>query len=220
MLAGILFVVGCAAVGGVIGGTIGGLIGEKIDNSKVGPDGFNKNGFDHQGYDRFGYNKLGYNKNGYDKNGFDRYGYSFAGYNNKGFDRAGYSSDYYSGRIKMLKSRQVAAEKMMQEHKYRYAIFDSRVIIEEALKLLVNHSLGQVQGNNGINSYLRICQDNKLLEIAEIDKLHGARKIGNNNGHDIEFDEEVTHNQVYFIVKETLDLLNIIENQLIKKTYM
>lgn len=104
----------------------------------------------------------------------------------------------------------------MKEHKYRYAIFDAKVIIEEAIQLLLGHSLGSFKFDekNKLFSIINLCKGEKLLDTDEIDKIHEVRKIANSNGHEFGYDEEVPHDKVHFVVMQTLDLLNVIEKKI------
>lgn len=88
------------------------------------------------------------------------------------------------------------------------------MVIEESLRLLIGHTLGFDTYGDGFLAYLQICQNYNLIDDEVIDKLHGVRKIGNLNAHTFEYDEEVSHDKVHFVVMQALDLINILEEKL------
>lgn len=197
----------------------------RYDKDGFDAQGFDRNGFDRcgfnsEGYDRFGRDKDGYYKNGFARDGFNREGYDHQGfgrdrYNCSGVDRAGCCRQFYASYIEQLRDRHSQAFQQMQYRKYRYALHDARVVLEEALKLLVQHVGGQAELGDNILANLKICERKQLLDIEFIDRLHGARKICNINGHEFGADEQLTHNKVYFVIMQVRDLLNEVENLLV-----
>ena len=173
-------------------------------------EGFDERGYDVEGFDRDGRDKEGYDREGFGLDGFNRecidfQGYNRHGYNRWGKDRAGRNEKYYFNYITKLRKRLLEARSKMKEQEYRYAVYDARVVCDEALKLLVQvvSAVLKLQEEN-----LKICEEREILDSELINCLHGVRKIGNGNEHDVEFEETLTHNKVHFMVMKVLDLLN------------
>lgn len=201
-----------------------------FDKNGFGEDGFDRSGFDQGGYDRSGFNKDGFNRcgrdiEGYDRNGFAQDGFSRAGYDRQGYgrnrynglgiDRSGCCRQFYSAYIKQLQDRLSQAFRQMQYGEYRYALYDARVIMEEALKLIVQHEGGQAELGDRLIANLKTCECKQLLENEFINKLHGVRKICNANGHEFGSDEHLSHNKIYFVIMQVRDLLNNTEKALV-----
>lgn len=172
--------------------------------------GFDKDGFDHYGYDIEGYYRSGYARDGFNREGMDRQGYGRDKYNRSGLDRAGHCRQFYSDHLEQLRGRLDDAYQQMQHEKYRYAIYDARVVMEEALKLVVQHSEGQDEIDDKMLVMLKKCEYKQLLgEDSEfLDRLHGVRHICNANGHELDAEGTMTHNKVYFVVMQIRDLIN------------
>lgn len=179
-------------------------------------NGFTKSGYDKNGYNAEGYNKDGYGKDGYNFKGIDRYGYNKNKYNLSGFDRVGYNCEFYQNELERLSKRLNDAYQQMQDGKFRYAIYDSRVILEGTLKLIVHHSRGQENDNSQIVEFLKICEEDDLLgeNIELLDKLHEVRRISNKNGHEYDSDEFLTLKKTYFVIMQIRELLSIAKKEL------
>ncbi|MGN0442601.1 MAG: hypothetical protein ACI4FO_07835 [Acutalibacteraceae bacterium] len=182
--------------------------------------GYDRNGFDAEGFDRFGRDAEGYYRNGFARDGFNREGFDHQGYgrdhyNCSGIDRAGCCRQFYSVYIEQLRERLCQAFEQMQHGKYRYALYDARVVLEKALKLIVQHVGGQSELGDKLLANLKICERQQLLDIELIDRLHDARKICNINGHEFGAEEQFTHNKVYFVIIQVRELLNEAETSLV-----
>ncbi|MBK1811642.1 hypothetical protein JHL18_13540 [Clostridium sp. YIM B02505] len=178
--------------------------------------GFDQYGFDHYGYDAEGYSQSGYSRDGFNREGLDRQGYGRDKYNRSGLDRAGHCRQFYSDHLEQLRGRLDDAYQQMQHDKYRYAIYDARVVMEEALKLVVQHSKGQDVIDDKMLVNLKICERKHLLgdDSEFLDRLHGVRHICNANGHELNAEEAMTHSKVYFVIMQIRELLNLAESAL------
>lgn len=213
----------------------GGLLGVYIKNKrKYGRDGydingydktgFNRDGYDAEGYDRKGYNiegfnRSGFNADGYNSLGFDRHGFDCNQYNSSGADRAGHTREYYSAYFTKLRSRIGDAYRKMKDYEYRYALQDARTVLEETVKLLISHSAGAAAMEDNLLKNLKKCEKRGLLgsDSEFIDRLHSVRKICNYNGHDIDAEEEMSHDTVHFVVMQTRALLDFAEKALLER---
>lgn len=190
------------------------------NRSGLNRSGFDKYGYDKEGFDRFGRDREGYNRHGFARDGFnrdgiDRQGYDRNGYNSYGVDRANFCSEFYSRQIECLNDRLDQASLQMKNEAHRYALYDARVILEEAIRLLVQHFEGNIAISNSILVNLKICENRHLLEDDFIDKLHAVRKICNINGHEFTAEEQFTYDKVYFVIMQVRDLLRIAEEILV-----
>lgn len=176
--------------------------------------GFDKDGFDIFGRDRDGYSKSGFARDGFSRTGYDRQGYGRDRYSELGIDRAGFSRQFYSEHIEQLQKHLSKAFRQMQSGEYRYALYDARVIMEESIKLIVQHEDGQEEMGDRLIENLKICEQKQLLDNEFIDKLHNARKICNLNGHEFGFDEHLSYKTTYFVIMQVKELLAITTNAL------
>lgn len=184
--------------------------------------GYDRNGYDIDGFDRFGRDAEGYNRKGYDIDGYNRNGYDWRGfgrdkYNDSGTDRAGHNRNYYSEQIKHLRNRLDEGYKQLQSGEYRYAVYDSRVVMEEALRLIVEHSEGEDMLGDKMFVNLKICEHKHLLgnDSDFIDRLHRVRHICNANEHKLNAEDSMTHNKVHFVIMQIRDLLDSAEDALV-----
>ena len=141
--------------------------------------GFNRDGFDAEGYDRFGRDADGYYRNGFDRDGFNRAGYDRQGYGRDyysatGFDRAGRTPRQYVDLLGRLYIRLHDAKRQLDLGEYRYAVNDARLVMEEALRLVVEHAGGVDSTGDCLLENLKICEDRSLLAVEDvfIDRLH------------------------------------------------
>ena len=178
--------------------------------------GFNRDGFDAEGYDRFGRDADGYYRNGFDRDGFNRAGYGRDYYSATGFDRAGRTPRQYVDLLGRLYIRLHDAKRQLDLGEYRYAVNDARLVMEEALRLVVEHAGGVDSTGDCLLENLKICEDRSLLAVEEvfIDRLHGVRHICNEVTHELEASERLTHQKTYFVVMQTHDLLKSAEETL------
>lgn len=183
--------------------------------------GFNRAGFDADGFDRYGRDAEGYYRNGFDRNGFNRDGYDRQGYGRNfysasGFDRAGRSETQYIKLMGRLYVRLNDAQHQMDIGEYRYAVNDARLVMEEALRLIVEHAGGTEYSGDCLLENLKICENKSLLheEPVFIDRLHGVRHICNAVTHELDASERLTHQKTYFVIMQTRDLLKSAEKTL------
>lgn len=188
------------------------------DSEGYDKDGRDKYGFDRNGYDRSGFNmygidhdgfnRKGFDKDGYNREGLDRQGFSRNKYNAFGVDRAGHCHEYYEEYLSLLNNRLEDAYQKMEEREFRYALFDSRVVFDETLRLLVQHYEGITNSEDSMLSNLKTCEYKHLFtDIEFINRLHGVRIICNDNNHKIKSEESLTQNKVYFVIMQVRDLL-------------
>lgn len=183
--------------------------------------GYDRNGFDVDGFDRFGRDAEGYRRNGFGIDGFNREGYDWQGYgrdryNASGLDRAGHCRQYYSDHIEQLRDRLDEAYQQLQRGEFRYAIYDARVVMEDALRMIVHHSEDADDSDDRMLVNLKICEHKHLLDDNEfLDRLHGVRRICNANGHELDAEETMSHNKVHFVVMQIRDLLDSAEKTLV-----
>lgn len=189
------------------------------DKTGFNRDGYDAEGYDRKGYDAEGYNRNGFNANGYNRLGFDRHGFDHSQYNASGVDRAGLNKEYYSAIFIKLRSRIGDAYRKMKGHEYRYALQDARTVLEETVRLLVQHSAGTTAVEDNLLANLKKCEKKGLLgsDSEFIDRLHSVRKICNYNGHDIDAEEEMSHDTVHFVVMQTRALLDFAEKALLER---
>lgn len=145
-----------------------------------------------EGYDRFernseGYSRTGFSRDGFDRSGLDRQGYGRNRYNNAGFDRAGHTAPFYVEFLGKLYLRLNDAKRQLDAGEYRYAIYDARLVLEEALRLVVEHAVGIEGSGDKLLENLKICENKKLLNVSNefIDRLHGVRGICNATSYSI-----------------------------------
>ena len=138
-------------------------------------------------------------------------------YNDSGFDQAGHDKFYYVDHIEHLRHRLDDAYEQLSNGEFRYALFDSRIVMEDALRLIVHHSQGSKEADDRLLINLKICEKEHLLEDKDfVNRLHDVRRICNANGHDINSEESLTHQKVYFVVMQIRDLLDAAETTLVK----
>ena len=183
--------------------------------------GFNRDGFDSEGFDRYGRDADGYYRNGFDRDGFNRDGFDCQGYGRNfyseaGFDRAGRNVGYYVDYLGRLYLRICDAQRQLEVGEFRYAVNDARLVMEEALRLVVEHAGGMDSTGDGILENLKICENKGLLSVEPvfIDRLHGVRHICNEVTHELSASDRLTHQKTYFVIMQTRDLLKTAETTL------
>lgn len=198
-----------------------GFDADGYDRSGRDERGFDRNGFDPDGFDRYGrdsegYNRSGFGIDGFNRDGMDRQGYGRNGYDAEGTDRAGNCREYYSEYITRLRERLGDARTQLQGGNFRYALYDTRVAMEEALRLIVQHKQGDVLNDDRLLTCLKICERQGLIPDTEfLNRLHDVRRICNSNGHELTAEENMSFNKVYFVIMQTRDLLDYVEEQLL-----
>lgn len=204
---------------------------EGYDHQGFAADGYDRNGRDRRGFNRAGFDVEGYDRDGRDADGYYRNGFDQDGFNRAGYDRQGYGRDYYSttgfdraGRTPMqyvdLLGRLYIclhdAKRQLDLGEYRYAVNDARLVMEEALRLVVEHAGGIDSKGDCLLENLKICENRTLLPVEDvfIDRLHGVRHICNEVAHELEASEHLTHQKTFFVVMQTHDLLKSAEKTL------
>lgn len=183
--------------------------------------GFNRAGFDSEGYDRYGRDAEGYYRNGFDRNGFNRNGYDRQGYGRNyyseaGFDRAGRNIQQYVNLLGRLYIRLHDAQRQLDLGEFRYAVSDARLVMEEALRLIVEHAGGSESSGDCLLENLKICENKSLLpvEAVFIDRLHGVRHICNEVTHELDASDRLTHQKTFFVIMQIRNLLKSAEKTL------
>lgn len=187
------------------------------DSEGYDPDGYDRKGYNRQGFNREGYDRSGYNLEGFNIKGFDRSGYDQFGFNSKGLDKDGFdksgsdklglSRTDYQKRLELLLKRWRKAYSQMESGEFEYALYDSRLVMEETLRLIVFHHIGGRLRDDSSLNLLRYCQKNKYLDDDMIDRLHDVRKSGNVNNHDLLSGQSISPKKIYFVLMQVRDLL-------------
>lgn len=183
--------------------------------------GFDRDGLDIDGYDRFGRDAEGYRRNGFGSDGFNRAGFDWQGYgrdyyNISGIDRAGHCRQYYSDYLEQLRERLDDAYHQLQNGEFRYALYDARIVMDQALRMIVQHAEGAEDTDDRMLINLKKCENQHLLnDIAFLDRLHSVRRICNANGHELGTEDSMTHNKVHFVIMQIRDLLDSTECSLV-----
>ncbi len=203
---------------------------EGYDRHGYDSDGFDRSGRDAHGYDRQGYDKDGYNsrgldadgyrRNGFDLDGFNRDGYDRLGYgrdryNSSGLDRANHTRDYYSDLIARLRKRLYEAHQQLRQESFRYAVQDARLVMEETIRALVQHEQGSNDSDDSTLNNLKLCEKKGLIDADTLSRLHDIRRIGNENGHELDAENYMTYNKVHFVIKQVQALLDFAEEKLV-----
>ena len=198
-----------------------GFTADGYNRDGVDRRGFNRAGFDSEGYDRYGrdaegYHRNGFNREGFNRDGYDRQGYGRNFYSEAGFDRAGRNSGNYVDYLGRLYLRLRDAQRQMEIGEFRYAINDARLVMEEALRLVVEHASGMDNIGDSLLENLKICENKGLLAVEPIfmDRLHGVRHICNEVTHELSASDRLTHQKTYFVIMQTRDLLKTAETTL------
>jgi len=200
-----------------LGYTADGYNRDGLDRSGFNRAGYDMNGFDRYGRDADGYSRSGFSRDGFDREGLDRQGYGRNRYNNAGFDRAGHTAPFYVDYLGKLYLRLNDAKRQLDAGEYRYAIYDARLVLEEALRLVVEHSVGIENSGDKLLENLKICENKQLLDVGSdfIDRLHGVRGICNATTHEIDASERLSHEKTYFVIMQTRDFLKSAEAVLV-----
>lgn len=179
-------------------------------------DGYDAEGFDHYGRDAEGYYRNGYGLDGFNRDGFDRQGYGRNFYNKSGFDRAGKNTGNYVDHIGKLYRRLRDAQHQMENGVFRYAINDARLVMEETLRLVVEHASGTDSAGDGLLENLKICENKRLLpaDPVFIDRLHDVRHICNEVIHELSASDRLTHRKTFFVIMQIRNLLKAAETTL------
>ena len=148
-----MFRVNAKAITCILGGTAGitrlaAGIGALIDACTK----YDEDGYDTEKYDREGYSRTCYDRQGY---GWQSYGRDQ--YNASSLDRAGHCRQYYSGRIEQLRDHLDETYQQLQRGEFRYAIYDARVVMKDALRMTIHHSECANDSDNRILINLKIC---------------------------------------------------------------
>lgn len=198
----------------------------RYDSQGFNRNGYNKDGFDRDGYDVDGFDRFGRDAEGYDRNGFDRKGYNREGYDRQGYDRnfysktgldrAGRTPAQYSDLLKRLYLRLQEAQSQLDKGDFRYAVSDARTVLEEVLRLVVEHAGGIEHSGDCILENLKICENRDLLSVSPtfIDRLHDVRHICNKVTHELDASDHLTHQKTFFVIMQTGDLMKTAEKKL------
>lgn len=141
------------------------------------------------------------------------------GYHPYGPGRGKCGRQYYNPYIKKLRRRLDEAYQQMQQGQFRYAVYDTRTVMEEALKLLIRHINGAEDIDRSLLTKLKICERRQLLgkDKKFIRRLHEVFHICNISGNDFGAEEALNHKEVYFAIMQTKDLLNFVESTLVSQ---
>lgn len=192
---------------------------EGFDREGFNQDDYDKDGYDRKGFHRFtrrdreGFDIAGYNHEGFNREGFDRAGYNSEGYNIEGFDRSNHNREYYVAYFTdELQPNYKKACTKMELKEIDYSLYHARIVLEELLRLLIQHFLGPEKLGKSILDNLKICEKGRLLSEDFLNRLHNVRKICNQNSH--ELNAERDFNRVYFSIKQVGELLDLVKAKL------
>ena len=97
-------------------------------------------------------------------------------------------------------------------------MYDARVVMEDALRMIVQHDSGSDGSDDRMLVNLKICERKRLLDNNEfLERLHDVRRICNINGHELGSEDTLSHNKVHFVVMQIRDLLDAAEDNLVRK---
>lgn len=185
--------------------------------------GFDVDGYDVSGYDKEGYNRYGFDKTGYNREGYDYNGYDHEGYNKTGLDNAGNCKQFYCDQLGSYRRRLDEASAEVYTGKYRYAVYDVRVVTENTLRLVVQHCSRYRDGQNQtLDENITTCETNNYLKQSSNDieenslykRLFEVKQICNGNTHEINYEEKLSMGTVNFILDTSYDLIDIAEEVL------
>ena len=204
------------------GYTQSGYDSEGYDRTGRDHRGFDRNGYDSEGFDKFGRDSEGYNRRGYDIHGYNREGYDWRGfgrdhYNADGLDRCGHNRNFYAKQLLHFQHHLEIAHQNLQKGEYRYALYESRVVMDEALRCIIEHNFGKEGIGNAILDNLTICENKKLLNVDRsfYSKMHDVRKICNSNEHELAAGASMSHDTVHFVISQTRELLDSAKQSII-----
>lgn len=140
----------------------------------------------------------------------------FREYHPSGLSRQECDRQFYAGHIKKLRRRLDEAYQQMQQGQFRYAVFDTCTVMDEALKLLIRQINGEEEIDRNLITNLKICERKQLFgkDLGFIERLHEVFHICNMNGNDFASEETLNYNKVYFAIMQIKDLLNFVESTL------
>lgn len=164
--------------------------------------GYNQAGYDREGYNQFGYDRDGYDRKGYNKGGYNRAGYNQAGYDQSGRDRLGYT---YEDVVVFATGLNDEIKKARNEFKlgeYDDSVMHLRKVLENLYRFYIQHYhiSSKNMDNTSFEDCINICKKSGFITEEKADKLHSARRHGNDGAHSF---DSVTDKQAYFSLKLT-----------------
>ena len=164
--------------------------------------GYNQSGYDREGYNQFGYDRDGYDRKGYNKDGYNRDGYNQAGYDQFGCDRLGYT---YEDVVVFATGLNDEIKKARNEFKlgeYDDSVMHLRKVLENLYRFYIQHYhiSSKNMDNTSFEDCINICKKSGFITEEKADKLHSARRHGNDGAHSF---DSVTDKQAYFSLKLT-----------------
>lgn len=139
------------------------------------------------------------------------------GYTLTGLDPAGRSPHYYARLIRSLRIRLNDACRQINGGELRYAIYDARTVMDETLRMVVNHSDGTAKTEQTMIDNLTACENRHLIHGSKdfFNRLHRIRIMGNANGHRLDAEKKETGNKVCSAIMTIHELLNKAEAVLV-----
>lgn len=183
----------------------------KVNNQSAADNAFDMV-CDSEGYNKYGYDSEGFSRSGYDVEGFGR-----DYFNIKGFDRSNRNRRYYMNYLARLYSLKEESLRLLADGSYRYALLNSRTIVDDTLSLLLGHALGNSYQGAKISTKLKVCEEYSLIGDNKefINGLRGVCRICSPRMHTIDNENEITHQQVYFTIMQSMELLQMAEKNLL-----
>ena len=172
-------------------------------------EGYDEDGFDRLGKDRDGYDRDGYNSDGFNRQGYNRSGYKTDGYNDKGHDRDGKKKDYYQKRFRKLHWRLSEAKERLSENNYVYAMQDTRVVLDETVKMLIRHFWGKGAIKDELKENVTLCKDKGIFTEEFNKELGSALHFCNIALHELDADVTLNPSRVRFAIGRVEELLEI-----------
>ena len=140
-----------------------------------------------------------------------------SGYNLVGRDPAGHTMRYYNYMIRKLRLRLNDACRQISNGEIRYAVYDMRTVMDETLRMIVNHSDGTIGTEQTMIENLYSCENRHLINGSKdfFCSLHRIRIICNGNEHRIDAEKTETGNMVCSSIMMIHELLNKAESVLV-----
>lgn len=125
---------------------------------------------------------------------------------------------YYARFMKQLRWHLDEAYQQMQKGKFRYALYDTYVIMGETMKMLVQRTYGAKDIGDDVLLNMKICEQEHLLgnDKELIGRLREVLHICRISMHDIAVQDSLNHGKVHFAIMQVKDLLNLAEDVLVR----
>ena len=124
-----------------------------------------------------------------------------------GAEEIEFGNQDYENYLMLLNEHYDKAISQMKQGNLNYALYEIRLIIEVALRLLVSYQKGVDEVDTKMFNNLKICEATQLLDYGLINRLHTTRKICNMNGHEMSLVKEPCIEDVEFAANQARELM-------------